>query len=139
MGSGGQILEGHLQDSMVGDAAAREGVGLLIEGRSDLVIRAAKVFGYHQNLVLRGCRNVVIGGGDFSHSHQPALFSREAYDERDWLDIFDENVWRTYGAGIVLEECEGCTVVGARADGAQNRSEERRVGKECRSRWSPYH
>ena len=23
--------------------------------------------------------------------------------------------------------------------GAENRSEERRVGKECRSRWSPYH
>ena len=25
------------------------------------------------------------------------------------------------------------------AVGLQNRSEERRVGKECRSRWSPYH
>ena len=25
------------------------------------------------------------------------------------------------------------------ADAAQIRSEERRVGKECRSRWSPYH
>src|SRR5579862_7794120 len=24
-------------------------------------------------------------------------------------------------------------------DGLKNRSEERRVGKECRSRWSPYH
>src|SRR5256885_5906319 len=24
-------------------------------------------------------------------------------------------------------------------DGLQRRSEERRVGKECRSRWSPYH
>ena len=24
-------------------------------------------------------------------------------------------------------------------EGIQNRSEERRVGKECRSRWSPYH
>src|SRR3989449_11465792 len=24
-------------------------------------------------------------------------------------------------------------------DGKQERSEERRVGKECRSRWSPYH
>src|SRR5260370_30183266 len=24
-------------------------------------------------------------------------------------------------------------------EGAANRSEERRVGKECRSRWSPYH
>ena len=23
--------------------------------------------------------------------------------------------------------------------GSKNRSEERRVGKECRSRWSPYH
>src|SRR5256885_13191865 len=26
-----------------------------------------------------------------------------------------------------------------RQPGAQRRSEERRVGKECRSRWSPYH
>ena len=25
------------------------------------------------------------------------------------------------------------------ADGETSRSEERRVGKECRSRWSPYH
>ena len=25
------------------------------------------------------------------------------------------------------------------AQTTQNRSEERRVGKECRSRWSPYH
>ena len=24
-------------------------------------------------------------------------------------------------------------------DGGKGRSEERRVGKECRSRWSPYH
>ena len=24
-------------------------------------------------------------------------------------------------------------------EAAENRSEERRVGKECRSRWSPYH
>src|SRR5258706_8782599 len=28
---------------------------------------------------------------------------------------------------------------GSRARGAPERSEERRVGKECRSRWSPYH
>src|SRR5258707_6229653 len=30
-------------------------------------------------------------------------------------------------------------VVGAGPTGAETRSEERRVGKECRSRWSPYH
>ena len=29
-----------------------------------------------------------------------------------------------------MRYCDGCTLT---------RSEERRVGKECRSRWSPYH
>ena len=28
---------------------------------------------------------------------------------------------------------------GGGGGGAKDRSEERRVGKECRSRWSPYH
>ena len=32
-------------------------------------------------------------------------------------------------------EAENCT----RATARHRRSEERRVGKECRSRWSPYH
>src|SRR2546430_3689516 len=31
------------------------------------------------------------------------------------------------------------TEIGAKEDGDEARSEERRVGKECRSRWSPYH
>src|SRR3712207_7424065 len=35
----------------------------------------------------------------------------------------------------VLPEARGLQVVQV----AHNRSEERRVGKECRSRWSPYH
>ena len=30
-------------------------------------------------------------------------------------------------------------VVGVNGSGKSTRSEERRVGKECRSRWSPYH
>ena len=30
-------------------------------------------------------------------------------------------------------------LVGAYGHGLSRRSEERRVGKECRSRWSPYH
>jgi len=33
---------------------------------------------------------------------------------------------------VRFEPCPGLTVAG-------RRSEERRVGKECRSRWSPYH
>ena len=37
--------------------------------------------------------------------------------------------------------CTGCgrEVMLPRAKIEKNRSEERRVGKECRSRWSPYH
>ena len=39
------------------------------------------------------------------------------------------------------EKCDGCGIcVTACHEGAiLCRSEERRVGKECRSRWSPYH
>ena len=34
---------------------------------------------------------------------------------------------------------EDALITAAEASKAQLRSEERRVGKECRSRWSPYH
>ena len=43
---------------------------------------------------------------------------------------------------VVLEEQDGVELhVGTREYlfSEQERSEERRVGKECRSRWSPYH
>jgi parallel beta-helix repeat protein len=115
----GEVLAGWSRENEAAPEA-RQGVGLLIEGKSDVVIRGASVRGYWQNLVLRGCRNVVIEGGDFSASHQPVLYTVDQYDERDWLDIFDEGVWRTYGGGIVLEDCEECRVLGVRAGGAQN-------------------
>ena len=59
--------------------------------------------------------------------------------------------WATGGVGVaaikgVLEhpdlELVGCWVHSedkAGKDVGEIRSEERRVGKECRSRWSPYH
>src|SRR3546814_14530128 len=44
---------------------------------------------------------------------------------------------------VVVIGCEGYWVINPASVGIQNRSEERRVGKECvstcRSRWSPYH
>ena len=36
-----------------------------------------------------------------------------------------------------LKDLEGCC--GIKLFAGSSRSEERRVGKECRSRWSPYH
>src|SRR5258706_3566043 len=38
---------------------------------------------------------------------------------------------------ILYEDAQHISI--ARLDGMRERSEERRVGKECRSRWSPYH
>src|SRR5215203_6353017 len=54
---------------------------------------------------------------------------------RDWSsdvcssDLRLELVWPHLGPGDA----------GGPGAGARRRSEERRVGKECRSRWSPYH
>src|SRR5256884_8688850 len=45
----------------------------------------------------------------------------------EWTETF-ERFWRHQLSRIK-----------ERAEGKSNRSEERRVGKECRSRWSPYH
>ena len=47
--------------------------------------------------------------------------------ERTPLD-FDRYLSEKYGATIYIKK-----------ENMQKRSEERRVGKECRSRWSPYH
>ena len=45
-------------------------------------------------------------------------------------------------AKVDLSSSEWCDLIFSgknKAYGAYQRSEERRVGKECRSRWSPYH
>ena len=43
--------------------------------------------------------------------------------------------------GILLKQADGGVkrYYGVSYEMLQQRSEERRVGKECRSRWSPYH
>src|SRR3712207_8908688 len=53
----------------------------------------------------------------------------DAFDELDVIGLDQKNLskeWRQRG----MQTYKGITV---------SRSEERRVGKECRSRWSPYH
>src|SRR3712207_9474742 len=43
------------------------------------------------------------------------------------------------GAGVALLAAGGLADAGSEPGPGRQRSEERRVGKECRSRWSPYH
>ena len=43
------------------------------------------------------------------------------------------------GIGLALQEPQFILEIQKTESGVVLRSEERRVGKECRSRWSPYH
>ena len=52
----------------------------------------------------------------------------------------DERNLETLPDGALgLIPLESCKELGLKVDKYLVRSEERRVGKECRSRWSPYH
>src|SRR2546430_11443118 len=51
-------------------------------------------------------------------------------------------LWASLSLGSILRVCFLCSWFSGRLRGSPDsvsRSEERRVGKECRSRWSPYH
>ena len=53
----------------------------------------------------------------------------------------DSGLHARFRSAFVYSDARGddARLVVANARGAADRSEERRVGKECRSRWSPYH
>ena len=62
------------------------------------------------------------------------------------LGLFDQLESSLDDASVLLELAEEANDDEARAEAGERfaeveerRSEERRVGKECRSRWSPYH
>ena len=75
---------------------------------------------------------------------------RDAY-EALWASEGGQMERRPYGEIVIKvvdddgREMDAITLVAARVEGdprrasRKMRSEERRVGKECRSRWSPYH
>ena len=44
-----------------------------------------------------------------------------------------------FGVPMVAQAADASTAAAAASSANGMRSEERRVGKECRSRWSPYH
>src|ERR1051326_2898830 len=57
--------------------------------------------------------------------------------EETGLGSYSESLRRFLPDRFVAGTCRNCGYAKARGDQCDNRSEERRVGKECRSRWSP--
>src|SRR2546430_17429187 len=69
-------------------------------------------------------------------------------DAHKYYDLGETRVHALRGVSIVIGQGEFVAIMGASGSGKStfmnmlgclDRSEERRVGKECRSRWSPYH
>src|SRR5256885_12727949 len=62
-------------------------------------------------------------------AHRPLIIAGGPHAIYESYDLFSANPTRPGGADVVVTGEEFVML----------RSEERRVGKECRSRWSPYH
>ena len=69
-----------------------------------------------------------VGGNSISLSNP----TREGYTFDYWMDWYEDKIENPYTP-------TGSELVNGVKFYAHCRSEERRVGKECRSRWSPYH
>ena len=61
------------------------------------------------------------------------------FGHRGYSDQYSENTMLAFSKAIESGFDGIETDVHKTKDGVLVRSEERRVGKECRSRWSPYH
>src|SRR5471030_3271413 len=94
----------------------------------------------------------VTGAGGLLHTIMNAYTVKTAVDLNDWLRAsYTVSYWENNQVSSVqtyLTGTNGLPTFGGVAGFASNtsnwqqqhlRSEERRVGKECRSRWSPYH
>ena len=79
----------------------------------------------------------IIAYGDFSHEIKRRLLlgrkaMRNLLKSRDITLLTGVCIVKAMFFPVVMYGCESWVIKKAR-------SEERRVGKECRSRWSPYH
>ena len=76
-------------------------------------------------------KNLLTGKCEITSQNHGFVVSKESVDENDQIVLTHIHLNDGTVAGIALKDKSVFSV--------QYRSEERRVGKECRSRWSPYH
>ena len=58
---------------------------------------------------------------------------------KERIDQFGDKLYLEFGGKLFDDYHASRVLPGFAPDSKLQRSEERRVGKECRSRWSPYH
>ena len=99
-----------------------------VSGGADSV---ALLFGMY---LLKDKLGITLQAAHFNHHLRGEESDRDEAFVRQFCDRYD--IPLTVGQGNVVAGKKGLE---AAARDARYRSEERRVGKECRSRWSPYH
>src|ERR1044072_7449736 len=98
---------------------AFNGVGLLIDGCKNVTIKNAHIQGFRFNIKVVNSENVKLLNCDTSFSRSIRM-TRDGQRLDTFLNLRDSNAWRTYGAGIWIENSRGCLVDGGFATGAQN-------------------
>ena len=68
-----------------------------------------------------------------------AIIVEGRYDQNTLSQLVDTLIIPTQGFGIFKDKDKAAMLRRVAEKRGIIRSEERRVGKECRSRWSPYH
>src|SRR5258708_28562640 len=100
--------------------------------RAWLVVHTQGVIAGDEAMVGLQAENILRGQHPVYYYGQPYIGSLEAYFAALLFAIAGPSVWTLRAVSILLS-------VLLVALTWRLRSEERRVGKECRSRWSPYH
>ncbi len=106
-----------------GDTLPHEfvGRGVTATNVDNVTVTGGTIRGYRFGIRIEGGRGHRIVGTDVSGSRAQRLLSTtDAYDERDWLDIFHPETFEEYGSGVYLRGTDGASVTGVIARGAQN-------------------
>src|ERR1043166_1689027 len=101
--------------------------GLSINNANGIVMTGA------DGIVMTGADGIVMTGADSVFNNQT---NGIVMTGADGIVMTGAAGW-AYPNSVRAANADGIVMTGA--DGIVMRSEERRVGKECRSRWSPYH
>ena len=105
---------------------------LRIIGQNDLVVRVPAC-----NLDLVGVRDVVDADG-LERVFQ-VLRAEHTEEPTNWSRRYKANLEKLHSGNVIKVSEVVRDLWHHDRDKDAERSEERRVGKECRSRWSPYH
>jgi len=107
------------KDVQAGDKDQYDGIGIAVQGRQKVTIKNAGVQGFRFNLKAKDCDQLLIEGGDYSHSRAQRI-GRNGKAINIFLELRDVNAWREYGSAIWLETCKNSSVTDCRANSSQN-------------------